>query len=163
MSKLFSILGTGLFLLAMADASLEDIRSRKIPDRTGAVLLLYGFSLCVLGGKPAGWGAGTVDVGERLLGLWVISLPMVVWNFCFPPAFGGGDVKLSAAGGFLIGWKAVLAGTAAGILLAGVYVCLLLLRGKTTGKGEVALGPFLCAGILIGFFRGEAISTWYAG
>lgn len=154
-------IAAGLFLFAVADVIKQDVCGRQIPDRAWMVLFFTGVFCCAFGWKPAGWGAGEPDFGGRILGLLIVSLPMTAWDMLFPASFGGGDVKLSAGGGFLLGWKSMLAGTAVAVLLSGVYIFWLLTVGKKTRKDEMALGPFLSLGLIAGFFWGEKICCWY--
>ncbi|MGD9416500.1 MAG: A24 family peptidase, partial [Desulfobacterales bacterium] len=74
---------------------------------------------------------------------------------------GGGDIKLLAMMGALIGWKGVLftifAASAVGTL-AGLAV--LLKTGKTM-KLKIPFGPFLAIGAIAFIFFGPQLITWY--
>ena len=85
---------------------------------------------------------------RTLAGIFAVSLPMLLMDFLIPGGFGGGDIKLMAAGGFLLGKAWIIQAFVMGIMLAGTYVIVLLIRKKADRKTEVALGPFLCAGII---------------
>jgi leader peptidase (prepilin peptidase)/N-methyltransferase len=76
-------------------------------------------------------------------------------------AIGGGDVKLMATAGLLIGYK--------NIILAFVLACILgsiihILRMKLTNAENVlAMGPYLSLGIFISALFGNEIISWYIG
>lgn len=72
---------------------------------------------------------------------------------------GGGDLKMMAACGLLLGWKM--------IILAFVLACILgsvihLIRMKVSKVGhELAMGPYLSMGIAIAVLYGERLLYWY--
>lgn len=74
---------------------------------------------------------------------------------------GGGDIKLMAMVGGLMGWKSVLLTTFAGSLtgsLLGIF--LMIFRGKGR-KSKIPFGPFLALGALVTLFFGQEILIWY--
>ena len=44
----------------------------------------------------------------RAIGFFIVSLPMYLLTLLIPDCFGGGDIKLIAVAGFLLGWKLTL-------------------------------------------------------
>ena len=60
-------------------------------------------------------------------------------------AFGGGDIKLAAALGFALGYRAVILGLflSCAFSLPEVLIC------KLRGKSHLAFGPYLCMGFLL--------------
>ncbi len=74
-------------------------------------------------------------------------------------AMGGGDVKLLAASGFLIGWKLSLFSFVAGCIIGAVIH---LIRMKVSKQGRtLAMGPYLSAGILLAVLWGNQLIDWY--
>lgn len=69
-----------------------------------------------------------------------------------------GDTLLMAAGGLIIGWKAVVAAAFIGIFLAAI--CGLLYK-KITGESKFAFGPFLSIGLFVGTLFGDSMVQWY--
>ncbi len=68
-------------------------------------------------------------------------------------AIGGGDVKLAALVGVLlgwVGWSAVLLGVVAAFLAAGVVAIVLLAARRATRSTRIPFGPFLVIGTWIG-------------
>lgn len=76
-------------------------------------------------------------------------------------AIGGGDVKLMAAAGLIIGWKAIILAFLIGCILGSVIH---LIRMRVSDAEHVlALGPYLSVGILIAALWGEQMISWYLG
>lgn len=72
---------------------------------------------------------------------------------------GGGDVKLMAACGLLIGWKKIILAFFLGCILASVIH---IVRMKISHVDHVlAFGPYLATGIFIAILWGEEIINWY--
>ena len=78
--------------------------------------------------------------------------PLFMIDLILPGSFGGGDIKLLAIAGGLLGWKGGLLALCAGFLAAGIYSVVMLTMGKMRKKDQIALGPFLCLGIIGCFF-----------
>jgi len=76
-------------------------------------------------------------------------------------AMGGGDIKMMAMVGGVLGWKGVILTTFAGSLLGSVVgISLIMLKGKEWGS-KIPFGPYLAVGALISLFFGQDIVTWY--
>ena len=74
-------------------------------------------------------------------------------------AMGGGDVKLMATCGLLIGWKLILLAFILGCILGSVIH---IIRMKVSKQGHVlAMGPYLSMGIAIAVLYGERFLQWY--
>ena len=100
-----------------------------------------------------------VGILSRVIGIFVISLPMLALVLVIPDAFGGGDIKLMAVAGFMLGWGNTLLATFIGLLLGGA-VAVYLLAQKTKDK-HMAFGPYLCIGIMTALLFGDIIIQWY--
>lgn len=98
---------------------------------------------------------------ERLVGMVVIALPMFWIALLVDGAFGGGDIKLMASSGFLLGWRAMIPAAFLALLTGGIYCITMLARGKLGRKDHFAFGPFLAIGLGIAYFYGDAIFEWY--
>ena len=74
---------------------------------------------------------------------------------------GGGDIKMMAMVGALMGWKTVLLTTFLGSLsgsMVGIFLMIFRGRGR---KAKIPFGPFLALGAVITLFFGEEILAWY--
>ena len=74
---------------------------------------------------------------------------------------GGGDIKLMAAAGLLLGWQGSLLTLMIGSI-AGSVIHLTLMKLKNKDR-VLAFGPYLSFGILVTILYGEPIINWYLG
>ena len=100
---------------------------------------------------------------SRILGMFVVSVPLLLITLLVPGAFGGGDIKLMAACGLFLGTKLTLLSFAFAVLTGGLYGLWLLVMKKKSGKEHFAFGPFLCLGMAAALFIGDRVWDWYAG
>jgi leader peptidase (prepilin peptidase) / N-methyltransferase len=117
-----------------------DYRTMEIPD--WCHLILFG-----LGCIQIGYG-DSIALESRGLGFIAMSLPMFLSNLLRKDSFGGGDIKLCAASGFLLGAPQVVVGSLMALMLAGVYGGIVLLLRIKTPKDVFPLGPFLSLGFI---------------
>ena len=99
---------------------------------------------------------------DYLIGFVAISLVLYLLYLLSNGALiGGGDVKLMAAAGLLLGWKKVtLAFFVACILGAIIHS----IRMRVSKKEHMlAMGPYLCAALWICTLWGDAMIAWYLG
>lgn len=74
---------------------------------------------------------------------------------------GGGDIKMMAMAGALMGWKSVLMTTFLGSLFGSVWgIFLMAFKGRGR-KSKIPFGPFLAAGAIITLFAAQEIFYWY--
>jgi leader peptidase (prepilin peptidase)/N-methyltransferase len=132
-----------------------DAETMEIPDGLNIALLVCGVAAIFV--------APEVLLVGRLIGLVCVSVPLLVITLIIPGAFGGGDVKLMAAAGFLLGWQSALVATFIGIIIGGAWGIYLMASGKKGAKGHFAFGPALCAGITVALFFGPHLINWYLG
>lgn len=100
-----------------------------------------------------------VGILSQFIGIFVVSLPMLILVLFIPEAFGGGDIKLMAVAGFMLGWGNTLLATFIGLLLGGAVAVSLIIK-KTKDK-HMAFGPYLCIGIMTALLFGDIIIQWY--
>lgn len=119
----------------------DDYRHHKIKNGYVEMILLLSAAAAIV--MPE------VVCNARVIGMFLVSVPMLLIAYGVPGSFGGGDVKLAFACGAFLGRELLLKGTVIAIFLAGSY-CLWLICIKKVGKNvQFALGPFLGAGYLI--------------
>ena len=76
---------------------------------------------------------------------------------------GGGDIKLMAAAGLVLGWKLAFLSLVLGAFAGVIYYFVSMLVKKTKMKGVVPFGPFLSAGIIVSLFTGDKLIDAYMG
>lgn len=128
-----------------------DIDHMIIPD--GLQITLFVLALCSL-------FIFDLSFLERIIGFFIISLPFYLL-LIFTGGIGGGDIKLMAVCGFLLGWKVILVAAFLGIVVGGIGGLILLTRKDISKKTEIPFGPYLCFGIYLSMLYGPQILQWY--
>ena len=140
---------TGLLL----DIARIDSETLKIPNSRLMLLAAAAVLTCLLPGRP--------DLADKVLGMFCVSVPMFLMATFIPGSFGGGDIKLIAVSGFILGpWRTVLAAFIS-IVFGGFYAIYLLVSGKAKVGHHFAFGPYLVLGIWISMLFGAELVSWY--
>lgn len=74
---------------------------------------------------------------------------------------GGGDLRIGAFMGFVLGLKLTLVALFMTYLIGSVISVALLMTGKVTRKSMIAFGPFLVLGTLVALFYGNTLLEAY--
>lgn len=149
---LYCLLASALLVIAIID-----FRTYEIPLGLNVFILLLGVvRLCT---DIKNWALYVVGFflvsGMFLLAAW-ISL-----KFLKKDGMGGGDVKLMAAAGLLLGGPKIFLSMMIGCVLA---VIVHPIRMKVSGEDrQLAFGPYLAVGILIAALTGEWMINAYLG
>lgn len=136
-----SILQGVLFSFLILLASYTDIKRREIPDTICVLLVLIGF----------------LKFGfQNLLGIF-IALPFLIAAMLKEKSIGGGDIKLTAAVGFVLGFWEGIYGLIIGLTLFILFYIILkissIIRKKQVVKNlSMPLAPFLGIGFIIMYF-----------
>ena len=150
--KLALCLLAGAFLLLIG---LYDGLTMEIPD-------LYTLLLC-LPAVLSVWIFPEISLTSRIIGLFVISLPLLIITLIIPGAFGGGDIQLMAVCGFMLGWQNTLVAFMIALLLACGQAIVLFATGRAQPgqRQHMPFGPALCAGSYLALLFGTPIVQWY--
>ncbi len=103
-------------------------------------------------------GAGLYQIAAGLL---AGGAPLLAVRIISRGGLGGGDVKLTAAGGLWLGWQHGFLALILASWIGGLAAFFLLISGKRKGGDEVAFGPFLAVGIWASFFFGDSLLAVY--
>jgi len=147
-----SALAFGVVMILLA-VSLIDLDTTEIPD--SLIIALIPFAAVAV------WGWQEIALTERVIGFFAISLPMLLISLVISGAFGGGDIKLIAVCGFLLGWQNALLAFFIALLLGGGYAIFLMASRRRGRKEHMVFGPALCAGIAIALIFGNEIIDFY--
>ena len=97
--------------------------------------------------------AGLISFSPAQLFGVLAALPLLIAALIRPECMGGGDIKLTAAAGFVLGFWRGIWGMALGLLLAVLYFCTAMLFQKfihhplpAMTRAALPLGPFLSIG-----------------
>jgi leader peptidase (prepilin peptidase)/N-methyltransferase len=157
-----------------------DWRTFEIPIGTNVIILILGVvklialamvdsryynMYCDLIGKTPSFWESLYARGramELIIGFFIVSVPLaIIYYVSKGKAIGGGDVKLMAVAGLFLGWKLALVALIAGCLYGSVIH---IIRMKVSGEGkQLAMGPYLSAGIVTALWFGKDIVNWYSG
>ena len=140
-----------LAVCALASLSLIDWQTYEIPFAYN--VFIFALGLLALLFDLMHWY-------DYVIGFFAISLPLLALFYLSKgTAIGGGDVKLMAACGMLLGWKLTLLGFVLGCIIGSVVH---IVRMKISGERHMlAMGPYLSVGVLISALFGNAVIAWY--
>jgi len=150
--ELATILAFGVTVTLLA-ISIIDFQTTEIPN--SLILTIAIFAIITI------WIFPNVTLLERVIGFFAISIPLLIVSLVVNGAFGGGDIKLMAVSGFLLGWEATLLAFFIALLLGGTYAIFLIAFGKRKRGEHMVFGPAICIGIAISLFFGYDIISWY--
>lgn len=75
---------------------------------------------------------------------------------------GGGDIKLFAVLGLILGWKLVLLAFFLSTLFGAVFGLIGMLFKKVERGKPMPFGPYIALGTLVSYFYGEVLIDWYS-
>ncbi len=140
-----------LLFSALLTLSVIDFRTYEIPAGINIFILALGLIMTVL---------HYTEWLDHVIGFLAVSIPLfIIILVTDGRGIGGGDMKLMAAAGLMLGWKL--------IILAFVLGCIIgapihLIRMKVSGADRVlAMGPYLSIGIFIATLWGNNLISWY--
>lgn len=144
-----SVLTTGILITI----SLIDLNTTTIPN--WLVIALIPLSLSTI------WLQPDIYLWSRILGFFAISLPMLLATLALSGAFGGGDIKLMAVCGFLLGWQNILVAFFIASIIGGGFAMYLMVTGKKKRGEHMVFGPALAVGVFVALLFGAEVLGWY--
>lgn len=132
------------FLTVLTAVAVTDWKTQTIPDRFHVLIFLLGILAIRLFPE--------IDMQSRMLGIIVLSVPMLLLALISPGFFGGGDIKLAAVCGWLLGWRAALFAGVVSVMTGGIFCVAMLVTGRMSRKDHFAFGPFLALGFGMAVF-----------
>lgn len=140
-------------LSALLALSVIDWRTYEIPFGFNVFIFILGIARLVL--DYSNWFI-------YVIGFFAVSFLLeLLFLASKGRAIGGGDIKLMAAAGLLLGWKNIILAFAVGCILGAVIH---VVRMKVSKADHVlAMGPYLSCGILIAALWGDSLINWYFG
>lgn len=95
-----------------------------------------------------------------IIGFFIISIPFFILAY-LTGGIGGGDIKLIAVAGLLLGYGPTLVAFLIASISGGIAAVIMLIMKTQTRKSLIAFGPFLCVGIAIAYLYGPQLIQWY--
>lgn len=138
------VIQAALFTALLLAASVIDARRRIIPDSICALVALTGLICC-----PAQiYSSGAVLSPARISGI-LTALPLLAAAVLKPGSIGGGDIKLTAAAGFVLGFGGGAAGLAGGLAAMLLFFAgrqIIGYKNRKETEAALPMAPFLSAG-----------------
>jgi leader peptidase (prepilin peptidase) / N-methyltransferase len=123
-----------IFAQLLIFAGYSDAKTQEIPDFLSALILLDGLILF----QPI----------SSICGFFVVSLPLFILAKMTGGGVGGGDIKLMAACGFVLGTDGVVAGTMISMI---VFLIVYLIYYRKKRNKMYAMAPFFGIGCFLAY------------
>ena len=146
-----------LFISALIVISFIDLEFQIIPDVISIPLIITGLIISLL---PHGFDGLVSNIKESLLGILIGGGSLYIVALLSKGGMGGGDIKLNAGVGAILGWQNALLTVFIGSLTGSIVGIIIL---KKTGNRKIPFGPFLSIGALVSLFFGREILQFYLG
>jgi leader peptidase (prepilin peptidase)/N-methyltransferase len=123
-------------LVALATIVVTDLACRRIADAVTLPGIVYGVVLAALfpGGR---------SLAEAMLGVMVGGGVVLLLAVISGGKIGGGDIKLTAMLGSVLGWKETLLVFALSQILGGAVALVLLVAGRRGRRADLPIGSLI--------------------
>jgi len=140
-----------LLFSALLTLSVIDFRTYEIPAGINIFILTLGLIMTVL---------HYTEWLDHVIGFLAVSIPLyIIILVTDGRGIGGGDMKLMATAGLILGWKLIVLAFALGCIIGAPIH---LIRMKVSGADRVlAMGPYLSIGIFVAALWGNNLISWY--
>lgn len=143
---ILSLLASVLIVIAVVD-----FRTFEIPFGCNVFILVLGIAQ-VLYDLP--------HMSQYVIGFFAVSIVLyIIWLISKGRAIGGGDIKLLASAGLLLGWQNIILAFILGCIL-GAIIHVVRMRFFGADR-KLAFGPYLSAGIFIAALFGDKLINMY--
>lgn len=146
-----TVIYSALFSILLV-ISMIDLKHSIIPN--GLVIAIMVLAVINLGFDFSNWISYTI-------GFFCVSGILLLIAVITGGKMGGGDIKLMAAAGLLLGWEKILLALMIGAIIGAVIGIALIVMKVITRKQMIPFGPFLSLGIIISALFFESILNWY--
>ena len=137
-------------LLVAARLVVIDVRTHRLPDRIVLPTLAALLALIAVDALATHDTGPLLRAGGGLLGLGGFYLALRLLS---REGMGGGDVKLAAVIGLLLGWhgwSALAIGAGSAFVLGALHAAVLLAFHRADRRTRIAFGPWMVAGAVLG-------------
>ena len=141
------------FVSALLVFSVIDFRTMEIPVGINAFILCLGVIHTIY--DYENWV-------HYVIGFFAASLFLLLCLIITRgKGIGGGDIKLMAVAGLMMGWQNIMLALVIGCVVGSVIQCIII--AITKKKDRFAMGPYLSIGIFIAMLWGNVFFDWYVG
>jgi leader peptidase (prepilin peptidase)/N-methyltransferase len=124
------------FVLLLTAAGYTDAKTREIPDEFCGLIFLLSLIL--------------PEPSQSLIGTFFVSVPLWILGTLIPGSVGGGDIKLLAACGAVLGPAGIVAGTIFSFAMFLIYMPIRFLPFRKREK-KVAMAPWFGIGCFLAY------------
>jgi len=131
--------------------AIVDIKTMTVPFSLTVVFFILSIFPVILQDNPI----------DNLYGFLFLTLFFFFFMFIFPGAFGGGDLKLYAAAGFLLGLEMSIVLLEVSLISGAVFGIVWAAFKGWSFRIKIPFAPFIAAGIIITLLFGDTIILLY--
>lgn len=127
-----------------------DVRSHRLPDRIVLPTLASLLALVILDALVADGSERSLRAGAGLL---ILGGFYALLRLISREGMGGGDVKLAAVIGLVLGWhgwQALAVGAASAFVLGALHAIVLMSLRRADRSTRIAFGPWMIIGAMLG-------------
>ncbi len=147
-----------IILSILIAISLIDYYHKIIPD--GLTLMIFIVTIVYKAVNLFAFGV-PLHIWENVFGLLAGGVLFFLIAIVSNGGMGGGDIKLIAALGFILGLKKTLLNILLSFIIGAVFSIFLLFMRKKGKKDEIPFGPFINISFLITILFGDRMIFWY--
>jgi len=139
-----ALLGLGGWLIVI------DARTHRLPNRIVLPTLAALLALAIIDALASAERTPSI---RALLGMLILGGFYAMLRLLNRSSMGGGDVKLAAVIGLVLGWHgwtALAVGAAAAFVLGSLYALTLMALRRATRSTRIAFGPWMIIGAFLG-------------
>lgn len=149
-----------VFCWSLLVVSMIDLDHMILPDVFTLSGIVIGLLGAALNPEREFWPA---VVGVLLGGGFLWAIAYGYWLLRKEEGMGGGDIKLLAWMGAVLGWQAIPFIVLVSSIVGSVVGLGLALRSKAGLKSVIPFGPYLALAAIVYLLGGETIGQWYIG
>lgn len=144
-----------IFGSLLITAAWIDARYMYIPDRINLLILLLASVSLTCSPVPG--------IKSRITGAVLCGGFLILVSIFTKGGVGGGDIKLLASSGLLLGVKAAAASLLSAYIMAGLWYAVPLIRGQVNSKTKAPMAPFFALSLMVFGLWCDGILSWYMG
>lgn len=129
-----------IFFMILVVMSLIDIDTMMVYDELLILLVVISVFLIKY---------YSISFGERLIGIFIISVPLIIFNNVVIESFGGGDIKLYMILGFVFGIEGIISIFIYSIFSATLVSLFFIVVNKIKKDSYIAFVPYISISVLI--------------
>ena len=140
-----------LIIAVSVTIAIVDIKTMEIPLSLNIIFFLLSIYPVIMHN----------NLTDSIYGFIFLSIFFLLIMFIFPGAFGGGDLKLYAAAGFLLGLEMSVVLLEVSLVSGAVFGVLWAALKGWNFRIKIPYAPFIAAGIIITLLFGNTIILFY--